>query len=120
MQHEAGRLADANGHGMGYCTAHQSTGPWRRRVGVPGPRVARPGPGPSPELGDNCMLVKKYTNRRLYDTEESRYITLEELANICNCTPVAVMLTVPVVENEVVSVDTPELIKALPSSVLPL
>ena len=26
------------------------------------------------------MLVKKYTNRRLYDTEESRYITLEELA----------------------------------------
>lgn len=27
------------------------------------------------------MLVKKYTNRRLYDTEESRYITLEELAD---------------------------------------
>lgn len=26
------------------------------------------------------MLVKKYTNRRLYDTEDSRYITLEELA----------------------------------------
>jgi polyhydroxyalkanoate synthesis repressor PhaR len=26
------------------------------------------------------MLVKKYTNRRLYDTDESRYITLEELA----------------------------------------
>lgn len=26
------------------------------------------------------MLVKKYTNRRLYDTEESRYVTLEELA----------------------------------------
>lgn len=26
------------------------------------------------------MLVKKYTNRRLYDTEESRFITLEELA----------------------------------------
>lgn len=26
------------------------------------------------------MLVKKYSNRRLYDTEESRYITLEELA----------------------------------------
>jgi polyhydroxyalkanoate synthesis regulator protein len=26
------------------------------------------------------MLVKKYTNRRLYDTEESRYITLDELA----------------------------------------
>lgn len=27
------------------------------------------------------MLVKKYANRRLYDTEESRYITLEELAD---------------------------------------
>lgn len=27
------------------------------------------------------MLVKKYSNRRLYDTESSRYITLEELAN---------------------------------------
>jgi polyhydroxyalkanoate synthesis repressor PhaR len=26
------------------------------------------------------MVVKKYSNRRLYDTEESRYITLEELA----------------------------------------
>lgn len=27
------------------------------------------------------MLVKKYSNRRLYDTEESRYITLDELAD---------------------------------------
>jgi polyhydroxyalkanoate synthesis repressor PhaR len=27
------------------------------------------------------MLVKKYGNRRLYDTEDSRYITLEELAD---------------------------------------
>ncbi len=26
-------------------------------------------------------IVKKYSNRRLYDTEESRYITLEELAH---------------------------------------
>lgn len=26
------------------------------------------------------MLVKKYTNRRLYDTAASRYVTLEELA----------------------------------------
>src|SRR5689334_23020588 len=47
---------------LGYCSAH--SGPWRH------PRAP---PGPS-------MLVKKYTNRRLYDTEESRYITLEELA----------------------------------------
>ena len=27
------------------------------------------------------MLVKKYANRRLYDTEESRYITQDELAS---------------------------------------
>jgi polyhydroxyalkanoate synthesis repressor PhaR len=27
------------------------------------------------------MIVKKYSNRRLYDTEASRYITLEELAD---------------------------------------
>ena len=27
------------------------------------------------------LLVKKYSNRRLYDTEESRYITLEELTD---------------------------------------
>jgi polyhydroxyalkanoate synthesis repressor PhaR len=26
------------------------------------------------------VLIKKYDNRRLYDTEESRYITLDELA----------------------------------------
>lgn len=26
------------------------------------------------------MIVKKYSNRRLYDTEQSRYITQEELA----------------------------------------
>ncbi len=28
------------------------------------------------------MLIKKYGNRRLYDTEQSRYITLEELAEL--------------------------------------
>jgi polyhydroxyalkanoate synthesis repressor PhaR len=26
------------------------------------------------------VIVKKYSNRRLYDTEDSRYVTLEELA----------------------------------------
>ena len=29
---------------------------------------------------DGIVLVKKYGNRRLYDTRESRYITLDELA----------------------------------------
>ncbi len=28
------------------------------------------------------MLIKKYGNRRLYDTDQSRYITLEELADL--------------------------------------
>ena len=28
------------------------------------------------------LLVKKYANRRLYDTERSHYITLDELANL--------------------------------------
>ena len=28
---------------------------------------------------DMSTVVKKYSNRRLYDTDESRYITLEEL-----------------------------------------
>jgi polyhydroxyalkanoate synthesis repressor PhaR len=31
--------------------------------------------------GDQVLRVKKYSNRRLYDTEESRYITLAELAD---------------------------------------
>ena len=36
----------------------------------------------SPSLGRRRMLViKKYPNRRLYDTSESRYITLEDLAD---------------------------------------
>jgi polyhydroxyalkanoate synthesis repressor PhaR len=32
-------------------------------------------------MGDS-VLVKKYSNRRLYDTKQSRYITLEELAEL--------------------------------------
>ena len=28
------------------------------------------------------LKIKKYANRRLYDTEQSRYITLAELADI--------------------------------------
>jgi len=36
---------------------------------------------PTPEQQGE-LLVKKYGNRRLYDTESSRYITLEDLAQI--------------------------------------
>jgi polyhydroxyalkanoate synthesis repressor PhaR len=31
-------------------------------------------------VADDVLLIKKYANRRLYDTEQSRYITLDELA----------------------------------------
>ena len=31
-------------------------------------------------MAEPILLIKKYANRRLYDTEQSRYITLDELA----------------------------------------
>ena len=31
---------------------------------------------------DDTILIKKYGNRRLYDTQQSRYITLDDLAEI--------------------------------------
>ncbi len=30
----------------------------------------------------NPRVIKRYTNRKLYDTEESRYVTLEEIASM--------------------------------------
>jgi polyhydroxyalkanoate synthesis repressor PhaR len=36
--------------------------------------------GTRPEASLAAVVVKKYGNRRLYDTGESRYVTLEELA----------------------------------------
>ena len=44
-----------------------------------------PEPGPNkirvPNLEtQNIMIIKKYSNRRLYDPSESRYVTLEEVA----------------------------------------
>jgi polyhydroxyalkanoate synthesis repressor PhaR len=38
------------------------------------------GPRGTRAAGGRILLVKKYSNRRLYDTSDSRYITLEELA----------------------------------------
>jgi polyhydroxyalkanoate synthesis repressor PhaR len=32
--------------------------------------------------GDDVVIIKKYANRRLYDTESSAYITLERLAEM--------------------------------------
>jgi polyhydroxyalkanoate synthesis repressor PhaR len=44
------------------------------------PRATAPSSGKSLRLG-GTVLVKKYSNRRLYDTQESRYITMSELAD---------------------------------------
>jgi len=32
-----------------------------------------------------ARIIKKYPNRRLYDTEESRYITLNDIRNLVLC-----------------------------------
>ncbi|BDG08424.1 polyhydroxyalkanoate synthesis regulator DNA-binding domain-containing protein [Anaeromyxobacter paludicola] len=40
-------------------------------------------PGDSePGSGREPKVIKRYTNRKLYDTEESRYVTLEEIAGM--------------------------------------
>ena len=33
-------------------------------------------------MSDTTRIIKKYPNRRLYDTEVSRYITLEEVRQL--------------------------------------
>jgi polyhydroxyalkanoate synthesis repressor PhaR len=37
---------------------------------------------PTPALGREPKVIKRYTNRKLYDTEESRYVTLDEIAQM--------------------------------------
>jgi polyhydroxyalkanoate synthesis repressor PhaR len=37
---------------------------------------------PAPAGGREPKVIKRYTNRKLYDTEESRYVTLEEIARM--------------------------------------
>src|ERR1700744_4489330 len=53
-----------------------------RRRGRP-PAIAVPASGP--------RVVKKYGNRRLYDTRESRYINLDELLDLVNAEEVRVV-----------------------------
>ena len=36
----------------------------------------------APASGDDVVIIKKYANRRLYDTESSSYITLDRLAEM--------------------------------------
>jgi polyhydroxyalkanoate synthesis repressor PhaR len=40
-----------------------------------------PGSDPSPD-GREPKVIKRYTNRKLYDTVESRYVTLDEIAEM--------------------------------------
>ena len=37
---------------------------------------------PSGETGDGTVIIKKYANRRLYNTASSSYITLDDLAQM--------------------------------------
>ena len=39
-------------------------------------------PTPTPASGREPKVIKRYTNRKLYDTEESRYVTLDEIAQM--------------------------------------
>ncbi len=41
-----------------------------------------PGSSDSPEGGREPKVIKRYTNRKLYDTVESRYVTLDEIAEM--------------------------------------
>ncbi len=41
-----------------------------------------PTPPTSAESGREPKVIKRYTNRKLYDTEESRYVTLDEIAQM--------------------------------------
>src|SRR5574342_1430497 len=40
-----------------------------------------PGSDPSPD-GREPKIIKRYTNRKLYDTVASRYVTLDEIAEM--------------------------------------
>lgn len=47
------------------------------------PKRARPGRPPGRERLDPAVtLIKKYGNRRLYDTRRSRYVTLEDVLEV--------------------------------------
>ena len=54
---------------------------------APKPRRGRPKKAGAPEAGDarsesGATVIKKYANRRLYDTAASKYVTLEDLATM--------------------------------------
>ncbi len=34
------------------------------------------------DTNQNCRVIKRYSNRKLYDTQESRYVTLDEVSSM--------------------------------------
>ena len=44
--------------------------------------VSEPAPTPEGKADQSLVVVKKYANRRLYNTESSSYITLDNLAGM--------------------------------------
>ena len=64
-----GMAGDGGAHGA-------AAEPGRKRRGRPKSAAG----GPEGDRGDGGTVIKKYANRRLYDTTASRYVTLEDLA----------------------------------------
>jgi polyhydroxyalkanoate synthesis repressor PhaR len=58
--------------------------PAKKKRGRPAgkPNARRAAPSATGTAEDNVTLVKKYGNRRLYDTRRSRYVTLEDLTEL--------------------------------------
>ncbi|HEX9108847.1 MAG TPA: polyhydroxyalkanoate synthesis regulator DNA-binding domain-containing protein, partial [Longimicrobiales bacterium] len=48
----------------------------------PGPSCAANGGAPQAGWGAAPRTIKRYVNRKLYDTVESRYVTLDEIAHM--------------------------------------
>jgi polyhydroxyalkanoate synthesis repressor PhaR len=59
-----------------------TTAPKKKRGRPPGQSSARKAGVVEVVRDPNATLIKKYGNRRLYDTKRSRYVTLEELRDV--------------------------------------
>src|SRR5688572_8494163 len=64
------------GSGRGFCCGASSFGARAESLLFEGKSMA------ASASGDDVVIIKKYANRRLYDTESSSYITLERLAEM--------------------------------------
>src|SRR5688500_1809671 len=69
-------MARNRGRGRGLCCGAASFGVRAE------PSASRGSSMASSASGDDVVIIKKYANRRLYDTESSSYITLDRLAEM--------------------------------------